>query len=50
MKRLAFLLFVTAAVVAACGDGGSMSEQAQNSNAVAGSDKSMAPDGMDQKT
>ena len=45
MKRLAFLLFVTAAVVAACGDGGSMGEQAQNSNAVVGSDGSMVPDG-----
>ena len=29
MKRLAFLLLVTAAVVAACGDGGSMGEQAR---------------------
>ena len=45
MKRLAFLLFVTAAVVAACGDGGSMGEQAQSANAVVGSDGSMAPDG-----
>jgi hypothetical protein len=45
MKRLAFLLFVTAAVVSACGDGGSMGEQAQNSNAVMGSDGSMMPDG-----
>ena len=45
LKRLAFLLLVTAAVVAACGDGGSMGEQAQNSNAVMGSDGSMMPDG-----
>jgi hypothetical protein len=45
MKRLAFLLIMTAAVVAACGDGGSMGEQAQTSNAVMGSDGSMAPEG-----
>ena len=43
MKRLAFLLLVTAAVVAACGDGGSMGEQAKSSNAVMGSDGSTTP-------
>jgi hypothetical protein len=45
MKLLSFLLLLTAAMIAACGDGGSMGQQAQNANAVMGSDSSMMPDG-----
>jgi hypothetical protein len=45
MKLLSFLLLLTAGVISACGDGGSMGQQAQNSNAVMGSDSSMMPDG-----